>query len=751
MRSLAGFVWMVGLSALIMACGTSSGGNGETSSEADASGDVAPDCAPLCGADETCVEGACVECVGDEDCDLGDRCEDKACVERACDPDCDAGAHCELLGDVPTCVDDACDPACGDCQACVAGDCVLSDCAETCGEGLSCECVEDVMTCVANDCTEPCGVDEHCAGDKQCQPNVCDPLCGESCYCGAHEGSAADCVCDCDPPCAEDEFCNEELMCEALPCESAQDCEEGQRCEQGACVETECDPECALGEACTWNEAEDMADCVEWICDPACAAYEYCDEATPGSGETHCLGHLCDPLCPRAQHCVAGDTCVDNDCDPMCDTTEFYCDKDQACVAICDCSEQPSDPICGEVDAGGGSPFQIFDNDCELDCADAVPADCASLPVQPVCDVESYVVGQEAEHSYDNSCFAACAGVPTGDLMPGDCGCELTCTPEELESGQVCSHDCVTYDNQCAASCAGVAVQYSYACEEIPSCLTCSPCDLESFLDPVCGTDGNTYVSACDLLTCHPGEDLDIEHHGDCIDICPCQKPGAADTPVCASNPEGSWQTYATTCVANCKGEDIYYDWICDPDCDPTPEIPMCAYNYVTSGWEDLRNSCEFDALELIYDNLYAGECVCCGAGPGGCCDMSVALPVCGVDGVTYSNECAMQCAGVGKANDGECACPSTFDPVCGESTYESGKQYTYGNECVAKSVYAVTTYTAGACTVCQNACSGVPSSPVCGLDGVSYPDICHYLNCNGDTIILGIDDTACSGTCPCP
>ncbi|MGE0790689.1 MAG: Kazal-type serine protease inhibitor domain-containing protein [Sandaracinaceae bacterium] len=54
--------------------------------------------------------------------------------------------------------------------------------------------------------------------------------------------------------------------------------------------------------------------------------------------------------------------------------------------------------------------------------------------------------------------------------------------------------------------------------------------------------------------------------------------------------------------------------------------------------------------------------------------------PVCGVDGVTYSNACFADAAGVAVAHDGECgvACTTEYAPVCGEDGV------TYSNACFA-------------------------------------------------------------------
>lgn len=756
-------------------------------------------CVPECDADERCVDGECIPetplCEKDEDCldecgvldspcvicacgangecakkklpDEEQCCEDDfdcedfgfpdgyvcdtetgVCDWPPCDPDCAEGEHC----DEGKCAPNVCAPECDDDCTCLVdgGDqCKCEGCDPECAANEICEKQGEGFACVEIKCEPECDAGFHCEiedGAASCVENVCSPACpsgpDDDCTCLMDGGGADQCDCKgCDPACEIWQTCDG-TECVELPCDPG--CSLGTYCDKLECLACDCG-ECAPGTQCLCVTADDGA-CVPYDnCNPDCEDYEYCDDAV-------CTAYAnCMPDCAQDQRCIDGD-CVMNLCDPACTGTTI-CTPDLVCQDPCEyCDEEPEEQVCGLVDDGGAAAFVMYRNECAMLCVNAVDAACDDLPTQPVCDLPSYLEDPAGDHSYLNSCFAGCASVDTSQLAYGECSCETTCSEDAKNSGEVCGNDCVTYASECALSCADgdVLIQNPHECQ--PACGLCSPCDIEMFLDPVCGKDNTTYLSACEIMSCYPGEGLELDYHGECIEDteCPCQKPGVADKPVCASRPDTGWQTYATTCVANCLGADIYYDWICDAECDPTPEIPMCAYNYLSSSWDSLRNPCEFDALALIYDNLYAGECVCCGAGPGGCCDLSDEQPVCGDDGITYTNDCALQCAGITKAYDGECACPAEYVPVCGESTYEPGKLYTYGNECVAKSIYGVTTYTAGECAICATACIAAPGNPVCGQDGVSYPDICQYLKCNGDTIILGIDDTACSGSCPC-
>jgi len=83
-----------------------------------------------CDPDEVCVDGACIECFSDADCDGGEVCFNNGrCVDCVSDADCDAGEVCDEPTN--TCVECFFNNDCDDQNACTADTCVDQKCLNT--------------------------------------------------------------------------------------------------------------------------------------------------------------------------------------------------------------------------------------------------------------------------------------------------------------------------------------------------------------------------------------------------------------------------------------------------------------------------------------------------------------------------------------------------------------------------------------------------------------------------------------------
>ncbi len=438
----------------------------------------------------------------------------------------------------------------------------------------------------------------------------------------------------------------------------------------------------------------------------------------------------CEPIPEEPLECFS-----DFECPP-----EKYCEKPMgACRGAGLCATPPEacitlwDPVCG-------CDGNTYGNACEAAAArvnveSKGPCDQVAFPCRENLDCARIDFGGD---EYDSSSLY-CA------KDPGDCDGEGACEPRPTACPRiwdpVCGCDGTTYSNDCVAASEGVNVDYRGACDETycwnnDMCAKSEycffeHCGLESGVckprpencpdvyEPVCGCDEVTYSNACEAAKAgmsvdHKGECRTDGHcwsHDDCARGEYCLFDGcAAETGRCVKRPNSEdcprlWApvcgcdgvTYPNRCRAAVAGQSIDYEGECEPiQCwgnHTCPDSHYCLYS-----------SC----------GMRSGYCA---PRPEGCPD--VYEPVCGCDGVTYSNACDAAAAGQTVDYEGECRMKQ-----CWGNDYCPPKEYCLYSSCNMRSGY---------CVARPDACPDI-YKPVCGCDGETYSNAC-YAAAAGQTV----------------
>lgn len=331
-----------------------------------------------------------------------------------------------------------------------------------------------------------------------------------------------------------------------------------------------------------------------------------------------------------------------------------------------------------------------------------------------------------------------------GECDKEGCICTADVTP-------VCGTDGRTYENQCWLKCNSDKMQ-RLGNEEIlvknqGECPGCGNCPID--IIPCCGSDGVTYSSSCSIDCINKkryqlGIPLITTKPGACK-YCPCPKD--VDQPVCGTD----GRTYRNKCELECESKrqisfgnpaiKVRSKGKCpDNTCNcPQDNNPVCGSNDHTYGNECELNCANNKSQKNGGSPIYSAYKGLCLQAPCNC--SSTIAPVCGSNSKSYRNICWLDCASQNNVNNGlpriylkanevcyteSCVCPAIWEPVCGSD----GK--TYGNKCAlqchngrrfAIGLDLVVVLYTGECQPCN--CNKI-GDPVCGSDGKTYGNPCE-------------------------
>ncbi|XP_028266804.1 agrin isoform X2 [Parambassis ranga] len=317
---------------------------------------------------------------------------------------------------------------------------------------------------------------------------------------------------------------------------------------------------------------------------------------------------------------------------------------------------------------------------------------CSCDPIE--CDGTYKPMCGKDGHTYANDCMRRKAECLTRTLIPikHPGPCDLNAPSPCLD--KVCDHGavCVVKNNEPVCECPEACPQTS---------------------DPVCGSDGHSYGSPCEMraMGCALQKTIHIQHKGPCVEACAnCSFGAICDAQsgqcVCPSECVESHQSVCGNDGTTYNSECELHVRACNEQRDlrvvSQGECKTCGNTVCAWGARCVQNKC---------------ECPQC---PG-----ESFSPVCGSDGTTYDNECELRVSSCMQKRRIDVVKPGSCDEDCGSGGSGSGVESCEQDRCHTFGGSWDEDAEEDRC-VCDFSCQSVPHNLVCGSNGKNYSNECE-------------------------